>query len=624
MGLVIQYIWVKKYKCLKNYEVNFTNRVKFHYNEELHQIECLETNLNYIESFHSKQIDITCVVGRNGAGKTTLLRLIKDVFTRRYGRFPDDCIAISFDGTKYYADYLFSEEGLRLGSTYNNLEISNIKEYHAAERTRCIYYSAHLDQFHYSQPRGNDDLSTPKLLYKTKSGDEKSGHDRVVLFFQEEFNKQITFIQSFSEQIKSFSLRYPPFVTASFLFEEKFFNEWCRKKWGDILDSGDWTYIIMRFLTIHAENNIEAFREYCAKALFLNAIYRIGYTVDQPDISLLNHMLHSGQKTVFQSVQTFFEDETFWGDPQNLIMQPYRDKYLRFLEYIDSLSNEMTKINPLYPFPTHSDPFFIIPTEIRSTVEEDLPKDSIPHDIQQFFSEYKEVADFHDFLYFSWGLSSGEQSFLNIMARLYSKCAYDEKTGTHYLFDTDQGEKSEDDAILLLDEIDDYLHPKWQSQLIESLIQFIESVYSTTHVHIILTTHSPIMLSDVPKQNTVLVGGEQSQFDETFAANIYSLYNRSFFLNDGCVGSFAAQVIQDLTEKIEDYKPENDKWIEERLTIIGDKFMRSFLTREYLKQKRKYSLPEQSMTESELIQRIHQLEQENQRLSEENANLKDT
>ena len=314
MGLVIQYIWVKKYGCLKNYEVNFTNRVKFHYNEELHQIECLEeTNPNYIEGFHSKQIDITCVVGRNGAGKTTLLRLIKDIFTRRYGRFPENCIAISFDGTKYYADYLFSEEELRLDSTYNNLEISNIKEYRAAERTRCIYYSAHFEQFQYGQPWGNDDLSTSKLLYKAKDYNEESGHDRVVLFFQEEFSKQIAFIHDFDEQVKRFSLNYPPYVTASFLFEEQYFKEWCRKNWENKFDTVDLNDMMMRFLTVHVKCHIDAFKEYCAKALFLNAIYRIGHTVYnyRQDKELLDYMMKCGQKTIFQSVHSFFTDKDF-------------------------------------------------------------------------------------------------------------------------------------------------------------------------------------------------------------------------------------------------------------------------------------------------------------------------
>ncbi len=74
--------------------------------------------------------------------------------------------------------------------------------------------------------------------------------------------------------------------------------------------------------------------------------------------------------------------------------------------------------------------------------------------------------------------------------------------------------------IILVDEPDLHLHPERQRQYIAKLI----NVFSTLNVsiHFIIATHSPFILSDIPKQNIhILKDGKEilENKENTFGAN---------------------------------------------------------------------------------------------------------
>lgn len=81
MKQILQYIWIEKYGCIENQEFNFTNRIRFHYDQEKQMITA-EENDEYYSNFFGTNTEFTCVVGQNGTGKTTLLRVIKKVFAK--------------------------------------------------------------------------------------------------------------------------------------------------------------------------------------------------------------------------------------------------------------------------------------------------------------------------------------------------------------------------------------------------------------------------------------------------------------------------------------------------------------------------------------------------------------
>lgn len=172
-------------------------------------------------------------------------------------------------------------------------------------------------------------------------------------------------------------------------------------------------------------------------------------------------------------------------------------------------------------------------------------------------------------------LSSGELAILNIFSRLY-----DAIVARPIEFD---GVYSP--TLLLLDEAELGLHPEWQRQYINVLLQFLQFL-SKNEKHsfqIVLASHSPILLSDIPRACSNYLGTNE-KMEETFASNIFELYRNSFFMKDGMMGAFAEEKVQSLLNRIQNKRRKmNDKvikGIENEIEMIGDERIRLYLLHE--------------------------------------------
>ena len=110
--------------------------------------------------------------------------------------------------------------------------------------------------------------------------------------------------------------------------------------------------------------------------------------------------------------------------------------------------------------------------------------------------------------------------------------------------------------ILLLDEADLGLHPMWKKRFIDIILKsvpyFFEGLTPKPNLQIILTTHDPLTLSDIPKHNVIFLEKPEgkcqisSRVQKTFGANITDLLADSFFLEKGLIGDFARKKINDV------------------------------------------------------------------------------
>ena len=178
-------------------------------------------------------------------------------------------------------------------------------------------------------------------------------------------------------------------------------------------------------------------------------------------------------------------------------------------------------------------------------------------------------------------LSSGEQELLNLFSRLYDAIVL--RPNKYFNLQMP--------SLLMLDEAEIGFHPDWQRKYLKLVIDFIGALKSINtkmpEFQIIISTHSPILLSDIPlcctnylKQNegqTVKVNSDE--IGETFAENVFQLYRRSFFMNEGLVGEFARDKINKLKDRIE--AEEKDSVLNE-IKMIGDDAIREFLMEKYL------------------------------------------
>lgn len=173
-------------------------------------------------------------------------------------------------------------------------------------------------------------------------------------------------------------------------------------------------------------------------------------------------------------------------------------------------------------------------------------------------------------------LSSGEHEMLKFFSRLYDSTEL--TPGRIKNIDTPQ--------LLLIDEAENSYHPEWQQKFVNILVNFVHALYmrlkQRTVFQIVMTTHSPILLSDIPsyyvnylKKEGKIMSVVKNQ-PETFGANIFELYRYSFFMSNGLVGEFAQQKIRKIQSDIKDgVRPADD--IEKEINMIGDRGIRAYL-----------------------------------------------
>ncbi|MDD2829828.1 MAG: AAA family ATPase [Sulfuricurvum sp.] len=97
--------------------------------------------------------------------------------------------------------------------------------------------------------------------------------------------------------------------------------------------------------------------------------------------------------------------------------------------------------------------------------------------------------------------------------------------------------------IVCIDEIELFMHPNWQKKVIQIFIQSLVNKLDK-NLHIIFASHSPFILSDIPKENVIFLenGIQKHPFkdnEQTFGANIHTLLSHGFFMEDGLMGEFA-------------------------------------------------------------------------------------
>lgn len=135
-------------------------------------------------------------------------------------------------------------------------------------------------------------------------------------------------------------------------------------------------------------------------------------------------------------------------------------------------------------------------------------------------------------------LSDGESAYLGFYASLYEQI-------TRL---TPEKEK----YIILLDEPETRMHPELTRNFINDLILFLKDLNDGNKMfQIIISTHSPFILSDIPPNNIIYLEKDIMGFSKsvkgkfsTFGGNIHNLLKDGFFM-DSTMGEYATNKIKD-------------------------------------------------------------------------------
>ena len=83
----------------------------------------------------------------------------------------------------------------------------------------------------------------------------------------------------------------------------------------------------------------------------------------------------------------------------------------------------------------------------------------------------------------------------------FNSLSHGEKTIYSFLLNIVHSNQNE--YLLFLDEPDNTLHPEWQKKFLNELFNIIKKL--DKKIHIVITTHSPFLLSDIPKENVIFL-----------------------------------------------------------------------------------------------------------------------
>lgn len=210
----------------------------------------------------------------------------------------------------------------------------------------------------------------------------------------------------------------------------------------------------------------------------------------------------------------------------------------------------------------------------------DLEKDA--EIVQGLYNHYRKTKFPFPYFSISFGLSTGEYAFLRRFVRI-NELLSKNSNGYAYVTNNLSFETQCDGLMLYFDEADQSLHPEWQREQIDWLLQFISARFKTCKVQLVVSTHSPIILSDIPRDHVLYLSnsGQKIQAEKrevrTFGCNIHTLFRDAFFLSNGTMGAFAERKINEIAQSLQESEEEVPPDILSIVEEIGDDVIRNKL-----------------------------------------------
>lgn len=202
-----------------------------------------------------------------------------------------------------------------------------------------------------------------------------------------------------------------------------------------------------------------------------------------------------------------------------------------------------------------------------------VKSDQLPPAIYEWDMEFTKEGDIHSCIEFD-SFSSGEKQMLNSLgAIIYHLQNLENSSLVQYA-----------NVNIILEEIELYYHPECQRGYVNRLLELIAGLKlrNILNVNIIFVTHSPFILSDVPKNNVLFLKGGRSVTDiqeNTFGANIHTMLQNAFFLNGVTIGDFARNKINQLFGKL--HNDEITEEVYQEILLVSEPFIKSQLLKIY-------------------------------------------
>jgi hypothetical protein len=566
-------------KNIKKCEFNFSPEYRFHYDENKKYLHGEKLD-NYIADFWNAPnvINISAIIGKNGSGKSNLLEYIIRFYSSPFGLSDQqrkNAIHIYKKNNTLYTDRPEIDSNFQL--LQKEYKQYPLNDFNGRITNRIIYYSPHYEKdILHGMGKGlkAEDISNGGFL-------RKYGYDRK---FRKSENQVDTFSDierlTLEDTLKQVDLFQ--FSKVEYLLDAKLpktlivkFPNGAKK-----LETDNPLYnSLFNPKSLHELDFIEHIQN-----RFLHYIFQSKTELDKIDTS---------KSLSFEQLITQTSASKFYSELQKM----YEQGQIIFQNYPEQMG--MSSDYPLdFSIKRESLSFDIIKGLYHYYFKRDVfaaPK---------AFAIYPPIFS-SDVIFYWQGLSAGELEYFNLLSRIYTYLK--EET-------IDNGAKQKNpkkpdkigNIMLLLDEPENSFHPEWQRLFLNNFIAFLKKAFPFHKFQVILASHSPIFISDLPKDNIIFLDKEKSgnckvidsiSQDNTFGANIHSLYRNSFFLNGLPMGEFAKEKINNLFSELNNGKVRASTLKE--IQMIGEPLLKDQLMKLY-----------NSLLPNDINNRIAQLESE--------------
>ncbi len=505
------YLWVEEYKNIKNQGFNFSPRFECEFDGENLTID---ENKDYVSIF-PENINVTAIVGENGSGKSTILEIISNIVLEI--KSEKEIILIFVEDNKLlYTNY-------KIGNIINTTAIREIYP-NNQEKLLSVYYSSNFT---------NGNINSILELFTTPSF---KTHNKSDLYYESHgYNNSNFKNQSLLNLL----------LNSSRLLEAHPSESSYRNKHSFTIIENLNNYENSKIICIL--NFLRQFgKEYLGVDFKTEDILKVKFNfkanIDSREHNLINQLKLILDKPLLFTGVGENDEETYQNNINENKYYNSRDKFLSFL---------LNKIEK----------------DIHTYQDFNLSLD----DSIKFMDYYLELYIFNKNLQksifeFSFkNLSSGEENKLLLFALL--------ERGIASFLNEDKKSYS---ITIMLDEIENTLHPNWQKRIIIKLFDFLRLVHLKwknennyyIKFHIIMSSHSPFILSDLPKENVIFLEkykkedpsvineiqkigncknvSDKIDINQTFGANIHTLLSHGFFMSDGLMGEFAKSKIEEI------------------------------------------------------------------------------
>ena len=536
------YIWIDGFRNFKNVGFNFSNSFEIDYHKETTLLSINKISNGY-NIFEDNITNVTGIVGKNSTGKSNLLELISMILKSKKSTLTFDFIAA------YRANY----------TTTNRISIySNIRPEIRIDNASNILINSeelkHLNVVYFSNIQDDRDLNIPRSVINLTPNKSQTRKKSDML-------NQFKFL--LTEEFLNLDLESPDNLIISTIIKSSYTQE---KTNINNLDN----YIIEEI-----------------KNKFKNALKTtdpIKHFTYSFNYSLFSYVLLGAINEVEDKKRELFEVNPDFSNIKNLFSRSFQNisKY-NIIELIGSIKDfislvfyEFTKVGSLSKKEAMSLMDFdrAIKYLNPKLIKEGKYNQSRSYYLVEFNSENKKILreylsifNHNRIIELSWGgISSGHKAFLNVFSQFNSVI---------------KKVNNKSNVLICIDEGDLYMHPVWQQEFLYRLLNYLASIYHV-QIQIILTSHSPFLVSDLPRRNIIYLDRTEENMcrvipyseskDETFGANLLDLYANSFFLSGGTISKFAYHKIKDVVKMLKRDNSSNLKYdeIESLVSKIGD------------------------------------------------------